>query len=174
MLRDTENLRALVSRLHVHDSATRKRLNKYGYFGRVARRKLIFSIEYTSVQLRFAKLNLNKTQDFWAMSSGQTKVFGFNTHQTKTLHIRTNTSYQLHTALMVEWWFRLVLQPQYLSTLEWQLKLGWNGLNRTMTPGTSANLKKKKEKRIKMLQRSSQSPDQNCLKCCVLQQTLAL
>jgi len=51
--------------VEIHDSIIRKRLNKYGMFGRVARRKPLCSKKNMAAWLRFAKLHLNKPQDFW-------------------------------------------------------------------------------------------------------------
>jgi len=49
----------------VHDSTIRKRLHTYGLFGRVARRKPLLFKKNMATWLKFAKLHLNKPQDFW-------------------------------------------------------------------------------------------------------------
>ena len=48
----------------VHDTTNIKILNKYGLFGRGARRKILFSKKDVAAWLRFAKLHLDKPQDF--------------------------------------------------------------------------------------------------------------
>lgn len=45
--------------MKVHDSTVIKRLNKYGFFGRIVSRKSLPSKKNTAAQLRFAKLHLN-------------------------------------------------------------------------------------------------------------------
>jgi len=73
MLRETQELltlQASVSMLNVKVRET----DKYGLFGRVVRRKPLPSVNNMAAQLRFAKIHLNKPQDFWSISFGQTKV----------------------------------------------------------------------------------------------------
>ena len=42
-----------------------KILNKYGLFGRVAKRKPLLSEKNMAAGLRIAKMHLDKPQDFW-------------------------------------------------------------------------------------------------------------
>ena len=50
--------------IKVHDSTIRERLNKYTLFGRVGRKKSLLYKKNMAAQLRFAKLHLDKPQDF--------------------------------------------------------------------------------------------------------------
>ena len=63
----SQTLQASVSMINVkiHTRTIRRRLKKYGLFGRVARRKRLLSKKNMVAQLRFAKLHLVKIQDFW-------------------------------------------------------------------------------------------------------------
>uniref|UniRef100_A0A3Q2VV05 Voltage-gated delayed rectifier potassium channel KCNH8 n=1 Tax=Haplochromis burtoni TaxID=8153 RepID=A0A3Q2VV05_HAPBU len=64
-----------------HDSTIRKRLNKYGLFGKTAQRKPLLSKENMAAQVRFAELHLSKPQGFWnnVLLTDETKVklFGY-------------------------------------------------------------------------------------------------
>jgi len=57
-------------------------VQKYGMFGRVARRKLLLSKKNMAARLRFANLHLNNSQDFLnnVLWTDETKVeiFGHN------------------------------------------------------------------------------------------------
>lgn len=103
-----------------------KRLNMYDLFGRVTRTKPLFSKENTAAQLG---LDLNKLQDFWTRSIGQSRpkwsclaTFG-----------DCQTSHR-NRPLVAEGW-SLIFTPLYARILylnvrpsSQQLKFGWNWL----------------------------------------------
>ena len=82
----SQTLQASVSMLNVeiHDSTIGKRLNKYGLFGRVARGMCLLSKKNKAAWLMFAKMHLDKPQDFWnnVLWTDKTGVemFGHNAH----------------------------------------------------------------------------------------------
>ncbi|KAM3936857.1 uncharacterized protein RB166_001698 [Leptodactylus fuscus] len=55
----------IVLHVQVHDRTSRKRLNKYGWCRTSVRRKSLLNKKNTEARLEFAKLCLNKPQDFW-------------------------------------------------------------------------------------------------------------
>ena len=88
----------------------------------------------------FRKMFFRWTRQKWrCLIIMRSATFGENQGQP----ISTNTSYQLSSALAKRWWFGLVLQPQ--------------GYDPKHSSKSTAECLKKK--RIKMLQRSSQSRD---------------
>lgn len=126
MLRETgKKLNSYISTLQasvgvlnvkVHHGSIRRRLNKYGLFWRVSRRKAVLSKKNMAAQLRLAKLHLNK-QTSGKMSFRQTKV-EMSCHDTQCHICRSPNSWQLSNMVVEGCWFGLFLQPQLLGTLQ--------------------------------------------------------
>ncbi|KAI3358130.1 hypothetical protein L3Q82_003131 [Scortum barcoo] len=64
MHRDLQQALATVD-VKVHDSTIRKRLHKFDFHGRCARRKPLLSKKNIKARLKFARENIDKDQVFW-------------------------------------------------------------------------------------------------------------
>ena len=71
-----------LANVSVHDSTIRKRLNKNGVHGRIARRKPLLSKKNIAARLKFTKEHIDDPQDFWnnVLWTDESKVelFGLN------------------------------------------------------------------------------------------------
>jgi len=90
----------------VHKNTIRKRQEKYGLFGRVARRKLLISKKNMAARLRFAKLHLNKPQDLWndVLQTDKTKVKMFCHNAQCHVWAKTKHSISAQTNGQALWW----------------------------------------------------------------------
>ena len=85
-----------MANVSVHDSTIRKRLNKNGVHGRIARRKPLLSKKNIAAHLKFAKEHIDDPQDFWnnVLWTDESKVELFGLNEKCYVWRKPNTAFE--------------------------------------------------------------------------------
>lgn len=80
----------------VHDSTIRKRLHKFDFHGRCARRKPLLSKRNIKARLKFARANVDKDHDFWnnVLWTDESKIELFGHQNRRHVWRKPNTAFQ--------------------------------------------------------------------------------
>uniref|UniRef100_A0A9J8B3Q1 Transposase n=1 Tax=Cyprinus carpio carpio TaxID=630221 RepID=A0A9J8B3Q1_CYPCA len=80
----------------MHASTVRKRLQKYNFHGRCARRKPLLSKKNIKARLKFARENVDKDQDFWnnVLWTDESKIELFGHRNRGHVWCKSNTAFQ--------------------------------------------------------------------------------
>lgn len=93
--RDLQQALATVD-VKVHASTIRKRLHKFNLHGRCARRKPLLSKKNMKARLKFARVNVDKDQDFWnnVLWTDESKIELFGHQNRGHVWRKPNTAFQ--------------------------------------------------------------------------------